>query len=174
MGPAGQSSRAHAAALPLPGAELPVVFGEDKGKGVVVRALLVQAPGGGYEYEVRAGRLPRGAGALGKGRKPAQGGWQLRCEPKQTGACALAGSRWPWPSLLTLPPLLAQLSVSNVSAGVPLDGFMIQFNKNALGLAPTSQVVPLEPGEWWGTAPCLRGRVDRRLAACELAGRGAG
>ncbi len=41
-------------APPLPAAELPVVFGEDKGKGVVVRALLVQAPAGGYEYEVSA------------------------------------------------------------------------------------------------------------------------
>jgi hypothetical protein len=39
-----------------------------------------------------------------------------------------------------------QLSITNVSAGAPLDGFMIQFNKNSLGLAPTSQHVALDPG----------------------------
>ncbi|KAL4433786.1 hypothetical protein ABPG75_000227 [Micractinium tetrahymenae] len=79
---------AAAAAAAAAATELPVVFGEDKGKGVVVRASLVQAPAGGYDYE---------------------------------------------------------LSVSNVSAGVPLDGFMIQFNKNSLGLAPASQAVQLDP-----------------------------
>lgn len=38
------------------------------------------------------------------------------------------------------------MAITNVSAGVPLDGWMIQFNKNALGLAPTSQQMQLDPG----------------------------
>ena len=44
-----------------------------------------------------------------------------------------------------LPLLAPQLAVSNVSAGVPLDGFMIQLNKNALGLAPADQHIALAP-----------------------------
>ena len=38
------------------------------------------------------------------------------------------------------------MSIANASAGPPLDGWMIQFNKNALGLAPASQHVALDPG----------------------------
>lgn len=41
---------------------------------------------------------------------------------------------------------LAQMAITNVSAGVPLDGWMIQFNKNALGLAPAAQQLQLDPG----------------------------
>lgn len=76
-----------AAAADAAAAELPVVFGEDKGKGVIVRARMAGTPAG-IEY---------------------------------------------------------QLSVTNVSAGVPLDGFMIQLNKNSLGLAPASQAVAIDP-----------------------------
>lgn len=54
----------------------------------------------------------------------------------------------PSPCNLTMPhpPSLPQLSLANISAGVPLDGFMIQLNRNALGLAPASQHVALGPG----------------------------
>ena len=48
---------------------------------------------------------------------------------------------WHWSPLPSV-----QLAITNVSAGAPLDGFMIQFNKNSLGLAPTSQHVALDPG----------------------------
>ena len=50
---AGGAPAAAAAAGAAP--ELPVVFGEDRGKGVVVRARLGQQPDGAYVYEVRAG-----------------------------------------------------------------------------------------------------------------------
>jgi hypothetical protein len=43
---------AGAAAVP----DLPVVFGEDKGKGVVLRARMAHTPAEGFVYEVR--RLP--------------------------------------------------------------------------------------------------------------------
>jgi AP-1 complex subunit beta-1 len=42
-----------------------------------------------------------------------------------------------------------QMEFENISAGVTLDGFMIQFNKNIFGFAPTNQVVavaPIAPG----------------------------
>jgi AP-1 complex subunit beta-1 len=38
-----------------------------------------------------------------------------------------------------------QMEFENVSAGVTLDGFMIQFNKNIFGLVPANQVVPVDP-----------------------------
>ena len=37
------------------------------------------------------------------------------------------------------------MEFENVSAGVTLDGFMIQFNKNIFGLAPANQVIPVSP-----------------------------
>lgn len=77
---------AAAAAAPPDAPNLPMVFGEDKGKGVVLCAALSQQAEG-YVY---------------------------------------------------------QLSVSNVAVGAPLNGFMIQLNKNALGLAPASQHVALD------------------------------
>lgn len=45
--------------------------------------------------------------------------------------------------------LVYSLNFENVSTGVGLDGLMIQFNKNAFGLAPASQVIaagPIAPG----------------------------
>lgn len=51
--PAPTSVAAPAAAAAA-AADLPVVFGEDKGKGAVVRARLAQQPDGSYVYEVRA------------------------------------------------------------------------------------------------------------------------
>lgn len=49
----------------------------------------------------------------------------------------------PTPTLLRPLP---QLAFENVGAGMPLDGFMVQFNKNSLGLAPGSQVIPVAGG----------------------------
>lgn len=42
---------------------------------------------------------------------------------------------------------------------------MIQFNKNALGLAPASQTVPLEPGGWLA-APAHLLASTRRVLVC--------
>lgn len=42
------------------------------------------------------------------------------------------------------------MELENVSAGVPLDGLMIQFNKNTFGFAPAHQnipVAPIQPGQ---------------------------
>lgn len=39
-----------------------------------------------------------------------------------------------------------QLRVENVSAGQPLDGFMIQLNKNSLGLVPQTQTIAVGQG----------------------------
>lgn len=39
--------------------------------------------------------------------------------------------------------LVYNLQFQNVAAGQALDGFMIQFNKNSMGLAPASQVIPV-------------------------------
>ena len=41
--------------------------------------------------------------------------------------------------------LVYSLEFENVSAGVPLDGLMIQLNKNFAGIAPANQVVPVAP-----------------------------
>jgi AP-1 complex subunit beta-1 len=82
------AATAPAAAAAAAAPDLPVVFGEDRGKGVVVRARLAQQPDGSHVYE---------------------------------------------------------MAVTNVSAGVPLDGWMIQLNKNALGLAPAVQQMQLDP-----------------------------
>lgn len=38
------------------------------------------------------------------------------------------------------------MAITNASAGVTLDGWMIQFNRNALGLVPASQQMQLDPG----------------------------
>ena len=66
--------------------------------------------------------------------------WQLQLLPSTPPR--------PAPNALRLPrgppPPCLQLSVSNLG-GSPLDGFMIQLNKNALGLAPASQHVALPP-----------------------------
>lgn len=44
-----------------------------------------------------------------------------------------------------------QLRVENVSAGQPLDGFMIQLNKNSLGLVPQTQTIAVGQGKGgWG------------------------
>lgn len=39
--------------------------------------------------------------------------------------------------------ILYNLQFQNVNAGQALDGFMIQFNKNSMGLAPANQVIPV-------------------------------
>jgi AP-1 complex subunit beta-1 len=36
-----------------------------------------------------------------------------------------------------------QMEFENVSSGITLDGFMIQFNKNTFGIAPVNQVIPI-------------------------------
>ncbi|KAL4516056.1 hypothetical protein Ndes2526B_g00766 [Nannochloris sp. 'desiccata'] len=41
--------------------------------------------------------------------------------------------------------IIYQMEFENVSAGVTLDGFMIQFNKNIFGLAPSNQAIPVAP-----------------------------
>ncbi|PSC67715.1 beta-adaptin C [Micractinium conductrix] len=38
-----------------------------------------------------------------------------------------------------------ELAVTNAAVGAPLDGLMIQFNKNSLGLAPANQAVAMQP-----------------------------
>ena len=51
--PAPTPAAAAPAAAAAAAADLPVVFGEDRGKGVVVRARLSQQPDGAHVYEVR-------------------------------------------------------------------------------------------------------------------------
>lgn len=113
-----------------------MVFGEDKGKGVVLCAALSQQAEG-YVYQVRQVQM-RHRTTGGRRCKVGRGFPKLKHHPPGTN-----------------PPYL-QLSVSNVAVGAPLNGFMIQLNKNALGLAPASQHVALDAGWlrvcawcWW-------------------------
>lgn len=81
-----------------------MVFGEDKGKGVVVRALLVQAAAGVYEYEVG------GRGAAGP-KGPDQDRQGAAAQERVLDAASVQAGLWPACLLpaalaLTLPPPL--------------------------------------------------------------------